>query len=52
MRDKFLNMLGITTKKDDPTGSDKPYGGLYEEGEDGEYYNIFDGSPLPDNLKE
>ena len=52
MRDKFLNMLGITTQKDDPTGSDKPYGGLYEEGEDGEYYNIFDGSPLPDNLKE
>ena len=52
MRDKFLNMLGISTKKDDPTVSDKPYGGLYEKGEDGEYYNIFDGSPLPDNLKE
>ena len=52
MRDKFLNMLGISTKKDDPTVSDKPYGGLYEKGEDGEYYNIFDGTPLPDNLKE
>ena len=52
MRDKFLNMLGISTKKDDPTGSDKPYGGLYEKGEDGEYYNIFDGSPLPENMKE
>ena len=25
---------------------------LYEKGEDGEYYNIFDGTPLPDNLKE
>ena len=52
MRDKFLNMLGISTKKDDPTLSDKPYGGLYDKGEDGEYYNIFDGTPLPDNLKE
>jgi len=52
MRDKFLNLMGIETKKDDPTGSDKPYGGLYEKGEDGEYYNIFDGTPLPDNLKE
>ena len=52
MRDKFLNMLGISTKKDDPTVSDKPYGGLYEKGEDGEYYNIFDGTPLPENLKE
>ena len=52
MRDKFLNMLGISTKKDDPTVSDKPYGGLYEKGEDGKYYNIFDGTPLPDNLKE
>ena len=52
MRDKFLNMLGISTKKDDPTVSDKPYGGLYEKGEDGEYYNIFDGSPLPENMKE
>ena len=52
MRDKFLNMLGIATKKDNPTGDEKPYGGLYEKGEDGEYYNIFDGSPLPDNLKE
>jgi len=52
MRDKFLNLMGIETKKDDPTGSDKPYGGLYEKGEDGEYYNIFDGTPLPDSLKE
>ena len=52
MRDKFLNMLGISTKKDDPTVSDKPYGGLYEKGEDGEYYNIFDGTPLPENMKE
>ena len=52
MRDKFLNLMGIETKKDDPTGSDKPYGGLYEKGEDGEYYNIFDGSPLPENMKE
>ena len=52
IRDKFLNLMGIETKKDDPTGSDKPYGGLYEKGEDGEYYNIFDGTPLPDNLKE
>ena len=52
MRDKFLNMLGIATKKDNPTGDEKPYGGLYEKGEDGEYYNIFYGSPLPDNLKE
>ena len=52
MRDKFLNMLGISTKKDDPTVSDKPYGGLYEKGQDGEYYNIFDGSPLPENMKE
>ena len=52
MRDKFLNLMGIETKKDDPTGSDKPYGGLYEKGEDGEYYNIFDGTPLPENMKE
>ncbi len=52
MRDKFLNMLGISTRKDDPTSDDKPYGGLYEKGEDGEYYNIFDGTPLPENLKE
>ncbi len=52
MRDKFLNMLGISTRKDDPTSDDKPYGGLYEKGEDGEYYNIFDGSPLPENMKE
>ena len=52
MRDKFLNMLGISTKKDDPTVSDKPYGGLYEKGEDGEYYNIFDGTQLPENMKE
>ena len=52
MRDKFLNLMGISTEKDDPTKSDKPYGGLYEQGDDGEWYNIFDGTPLPDSLKE
>ena len=40
MRDKFLNLMGIETKKDDPTGSDKPYGGLYEKGEEVSLHNI------------
>ena len=52
MRDKFLNLMGIETKKDDITNDEKPYGGLYEQGDDGEWYNIFDGTPLPDSLKE
>tara|TARA_Y100000816_G_scaffold179688_1_gene129947 strand:+ start:574 stop:1482 length:909 start_codon:yes stop_codon:yes gene_type:complete len=53
MRDKFLNLMGIEREKIGEFNNDeKPYGGLYEKGEDGEYYNIFDGSPLPENMKE
>lgn len=52
LKDKFLNMLGIPTTKVEPKTDDKPYGGLYEMGDDGEYYNIFDGSPLPESLKK
>ena len=52
MRDKFLNLMGIETQKDDITNDEKPYGGLYEQGDDGEWYNIFNGEPLPDDLKE
>ena len=33
-----------------PKKGRKPFGGLYEEGDDGNFYNIFDGTPLPSNL--
>ena len=35
----------------EPTKNNKPFGGLYEKGDDGEFYNIFDGTKLPENLK-
>ena len=52
MRDKFLNLMGIETQATKDSLIRNATDGLYEKGEDGEYYNIFDGSPLPDNLKE
>ena len=52
MRDKFLNLMGIETQAAKDSLIRNATDGLYEKGEDGEYYNIFDGSPLPDNLKE
>ena len=33
-----------------PKKGGKPFGGLYEEDDDGNFYNIFDGTPLPSNL--
>ena len=52
MRDKFLNLMGIETQATKDNLIRNATDGLYEKGEDGEYYNIFDGTPLPDNLKE
>ena len=42
----------FSTDSTEPTKNNKPYGGLYEEGDDGEFYNIFDGTRLPDNLRK
>lgn len=53
LKEKYLNMLGVATNKtktENTDGNDKPYNGLYEKGDDGIYYNIFDGTPLPDEL--
>ena len=52
LRDKFLNLMGIETQATKDNLIRNATDGLYEKGEDGEYYNIFDGTPLPDNLKE
>ena len=52
MRDKFLNLMGIETQATKDNLIRNATDGLYEKGEDGEYYNIFDGSPLPENMKE
>ncbi len=45
-RDGPLDLSKIEAPKKDS----KPFGGLYEEGDDGNFYNIFDGTPLPSNL--
>lgn len=42
----------FSTDSTEPTKNNKPYGGLYEEGDDGEFYNIFDGTRLPDNFRK
>ena len=52
MRDKFLNLMGIETQATKDSLIRNATDGLYEKGEDGEYYNIFDGTPLPENMKE
>ena len=52
MRDKFLNLMGIETQATKDNLIRNATDGLYEKGEDGEYYNIFDGTPLPENMKE
>ena len=45
-RDGPLDLSKIEAPKKDS----KPFGGLYERGDDGNFYNIFDGTPLPSNL--
>ena len=50
LKNKFLNMMGVATNSESTDNTEKPYNGLYEKGEDGNYYNIFDGTPLPAEL--
>jgi len=47
----YNKMFSGATDSSEPATKNKPFGGLFEKGEDGEFYNIFDGTPLPKNLR-
>ena len=49
-KDLFYDGPLDLSKIEAPKKDSKPFGGLYEEGDDGNLYNIFDGTPLPSNL--